>query len=437
MSDALKLFVLDTSVILYSAASLHSFADNGVVIPYVVLEELDKFKTREGPVGVNARQAARKLNDLRKQGSLSDGVTVNEAGGTLRVELDFITQLHPSLDVSVNDDRILNVCLGLQKDNVCVVLVTNDINLAVRADVIGVAAQAFDSDAPITSVSEMYLGFSSEKVPSDVIDGIYSRTAVMGHTLEEEHNANEYLTLESDSNAGKTALVRHTSPTSPLSLVKTRLAWGLQPRNREQHFAMDALMDPSISLVSLVGLAGSGKTLLSLACGLEMVQDLQLYDRLVVSRPVQSMGADMGYLPGGLDEKLDPWMGPVKDAVSFLSRNKDPGNDVYQHMLDTGMLEVEPLSYIRGRSMPRTLFILDEAQNISRNEIKTIISRMGEGSKIIITGDVMQIDNPYLDSMNNGLSIVVEKFKPYAFAAHVTLTRGERSELATIASEIL
>ena len=196
-------------------------------------------------------------------------------------------------------------------------------------------------------------------------------------------------------------------------------------------------MDPEIPLVTLVGLAGSGKSLMALACALELVEDLHVYDKLVVSRPVQPMGKDIGYLPGTVQEKLDPWMGPVKDAINFLTRNRNPGEDAYEHMIETGMLEVEALTYIRGRSIPNTLFLLDEAQDLTRAELKTIISRMGENSKLIITGDVMQISNAYLDATNTGLANVVEKFKSHKVSAHVTLEKGERSPLATLASEIL
>lgn len=787
-----KVFVLDTSVLLYSASSIRSFGSKQVVIPYVVLEELDIFKTREGIVGGNARQVARELNELRKEGVLDAGVRVTEKGGLIRVELNHQEQLSPLLDPTKNDDRILNVCLGLRGEGAEVVLVTKDINLAVRADVLGIKAQDFDTDRMVSSVDDMYTGSSILEVPDDLIDAFYTGESVFGADVGGSFHPNHYLTLVSSSDPGKTALARVPSETRPLVRLRKGEAWGVKSRNREQQFAMDALLNPEVSLVSLSGLAGAGKaqpldakvltptgyvtmgsicegdlvstpdgkaakvigvfpqgalniykvtfsdgttteccddhlwetqteldraagrrgkvktlreiretlnskehigaprsnhsvpmtlpvefscgkevpmdayslglllgdgsfshptglyfstsdqelalalcsvhldatvikckgknydyrvirnsgklnynpvkrileqlelfgcksegkfvpyvykwssvanrisllqglmdtdgtvgkdgttvtmttvsprlaedtkflveslggkaviksrvtsykhkgekkegkrsyrlfismppeiipfrlsrkidrfkprskhkparyirkvdfvgrkkaqcilvdsedhlyltnnfivthnTLCTLACALSLVQDDNTYDRLVVSRPVQPLGRDIGFLPGDVNEKMDPWMGPIKDALEFLTRGKGKGRgSMFEEMINLKMLEVEPLTYIRGRSLPNTLFILDEAQDISRPEVKTIVSRIGEDSKLVLIGDVMQISNPYLDSTNNGLSNVIEKFKPYDFAAHVTLVRGERSELATVASEIL
>jgi PhoH-like ATPase len=450
-----KTFVLDTSTLLYNASSIRSFGSKNVVIPYPVLEELDRFKTREGEIGRNARQVVRELDELRKKNKLSEGVEVTSKGGTLSVILCRESS-SSFLDMSLADDRILSICLQLKEkfehteSKPEVVLVTKDINLAVKAEAIGLQAQDFTSDKLVESVSDLYKGSLLAKVPSFTIDSLHSGESMYTYELEEaigeyfEHlqpnlYPNQYVLLKATDDFNKQILVRAAEPGENIKIIhsKKRMSWGVTPRNLEQNFAFDALMDENIPLVTLVGMAGSGKTILALACALEQVHDLGVYDRLVVSRPVQPMGKDIGYLPGSVEEKLDPWMGPVKDAINFLTKSKELNNGVYEHMIETGMLEIEALTYIRGRSIPNTLFLLDEAQDLSRAEIKTIISRMGENSKLIITGDVMQISNPYLDPTNTGLASVVERFKEQKVAAHVTLEKGERSILATIASEIL
>jgi PhoH-like ATPase len=443
-----KSFILDTSTLLYNASSIRAFGSKNVVIPYPVLEELDRFKDREGEIGKNARQVVRELNELRKSGNLSDGVQVTPKGGMLTVILiDANGPRSPSLDLTLADDRILNICLRVQQELVAhpTILVTKDINLAVKAEALGLEAQDFTSDRLIESADDLYKGCASFKCASELIDSLYDGEVLFTEDLEEELGEdvklypNQYVTLGSELEPGKSLLLRAGGSDEPVRVLKkiAKPSWGISPRNREQHFAFDALMDPNIPLVTLVGLAGSGKSLMALACALEQVEDLHIYDKLVVSRPVQPMGKDIGYLPGTVQEKLDPWMGPVKDAINFLTRHRKPGEDAYEHMIETGMLEVEALTYIRGRSIPNTLFLLDEAQDLTRAELKTIISRMGENSKLIITGDVMQISNAYLDATNTGLANVVEKFKSHKVSAHVTLEKGERSILATIASEIL
>ena len=352
------------------------------------------------------------------------------------------------LDMELADDRILNICLTVA-DNLAIkgrrsttTLVTKDINLAVKAEALGIEAQDFTSDKLIESASDLYKGTANLCLPQELLD------RVVANKLETEELSsaagvvifpNQYLTVSALEDPARTVLCRAGYDADKVKLLgKTKPAWGLVPRNREQRFAFDAAMDVNIQLVTLTGLPGGGKSLIALAAALYQVHDLQLYDRLIVSRPIQPMGNDVGYLPGLLTEKLDPWMGPIKDSISFLSQGSGrKGNEMYDHMIETGMLEVEALTYIRGRSIPRSLFILDEAQNLSRGEVKAIVSRMGEGSKIIITGDVMQIDNPYLDATNTGLASVIERFKGEKISAHVNMEKGERSVLATLASELL
>jgi PhoH-like ATPase len=428
---------------------MRSFGTKNVVIPYPVLEELDRFKDREGEIGKNARQVVRELNELRKIASLCEAVKINPKGGELTVVLCANLMPQPHLDFSLADDRILSIALQL-KDGTSihgkmdeVVLVTKDINLAVKAEALGLEAKDFNSDKLVESASDLYKGCVRLQGSASIIDRLYNGETILTVDFEQELGCddlhpNQYITLGATDAPGKSILLRAGSEEEPIKVLKScKPSWGVAPRNREQHFAFDALMDPNIPLVTLVGLAGSGKSLMALACALEQVQDLGIYDRLVVSRPIQPMGKDIGYLPGNLEEKMAPWMGPVKDAINFLTRGRKPGEDVYQHMIDTGVLEVEALTYIRGRSIPNTLFLLDEAQDLTRAEIKTIISRMGENSKLIITGDVMQISNPYLDPTNTGLASVVERFKTHSVAAHVTLEKGERSLLASVASNIL
>jgi PhoH-like ATPase len=433
-----KNYVLDTSVLLHSSNSIRSFGDNVVVIPYVVLEELDKFKTRDDEVGKNARQVTRDLNLLREQGLLSQGVTVNESGGTLKVELGYIESQDPSLVVKTNDDQILNVCLGLAK-NGNTVLVSKDINLVIRADVFGLPAEDFSSDKLVADTSELYTGTASLEVSSEVIDSFYAGESIYYDTLTEERLfPNQYLTLTSSTDPAKTALARVQHIGKPLARVKKSKLTNISPRNREQQFLVDAMMDKNISIVSITGAAGTGKTLLSLACCLDLIESGE-YEKLIISRPIQPMGKDIGYLPGTELEKLSPWMGPIKDSINFLTKAKakSRGHDMFTEMIEFGMLEVAALTFIKGRSLPNTLYLIDEAEDLSRPEIKTIVSRMGDNSKVILIGDVLQISNPYVDTTNNGLSIVAEKFKEYEFAAHLTLTKGERSELATVASKIL
>lgn len=353
------LYILDTSTLLYSASSFRSFGCNNVVIPYVVLEELDKFKTRGDSVGANARRVARELDELRP---LNEGVVITAEGGELRVELNFHEPELQLLVVKQNDDRVLNVCLGLKKAGSEVVLVTQDINLAVRADALGIVAERFDTDRPVDSVADMYTGALSLTVADGLVEDFYAGEKIYPEDLGIKTYPNQYLTLISEQEPGKTALVRCLGPEKLLIGVGNgkKGVWGIRPRNREQQFAVDALLDPTISLVTLTGGAGVGKTLISLACALQSVQEDERYGRLVVSRCMQPTGKDIGYLPGTIEEKVSPWLSPIKDSLEYLMRGKAKGTNTYQDMIDMGMLEVEPLTYIRGRSMPNMIFLLDE-----------------------------------------------------------------------------
>lgn len=385
-----KTYVLDTSVMLYNADSIRSFGSKNVVLPYAVLEELDRFKTREGEVGRNARQVARELNKLRETGDLRHGVVVNDKGGKIRVELNHTEPLVDSLHTDKADDRILNVCLGLKKDEASgrVILVTKDINLAIRADVYGIEAQGFDADRLVSSASDIYTGSATLETDSDILDEYFSGSNLHIQDITDDEryfHPNLYINLVSDNN--KSALTRVGKHGKLEKLRRPKQSWGVVPKNREQEFAFDALMNRDIPLVSLCGQAGTGKSLISLACALEQVQDQAIYDRLIVSRPIQPMGRDLGYLPGSVAEKMDPWMGPIKDAIAFLTKNRAKNNDVYTMMLDKGMLEIEPLTYIRGRSIPNTVFVIDECidgeQTVLTKEgkikLKTLYNRFDKG----------------------------------------------------------
>ena len=427
--------VLDTSVLLYSASSLYSFGNGTVVIPYAVLEELDRFKNRDDVVGSNARQVARELNELRKISPLNKGVVL-PSGGELRVELGLSDNL--GLEIKENDDKILNVCLSLQKQNCSVVLITRDINLAVRADALGLSSETFDANKQLSSIDELYTGTGEVIVSGELIDAFYAGEKIYPADIEGTYFPNQYLTLISEGDASKTALCRYMSENHYLSKLRSvKSLWGIKPRNREQQFAIDALLDPNIKLLTMTGLAGCGKTLMAMAAALHLVQDEEVYTRLVVSRTIQPLGKDIGFLPGSLEEKILPWMAPIRDALDFLMQGKGRNRDLYSEMVGMGMLEVQPLTYIRGRSMPNMIFIVDESQDITKPEMKTLVSRMGENSKLILTGDVAQITNPYLDPTTSGLTNAIEKFKPYNFVAHVTMLHGERSELSTAASQVL
>jgi PhoH-like ATPase len=342
--------------------------------------------------------------------------------------------LGKSYGPDTNDNRILRTVLSLHNDTPdTVVFVTRDTNMRIKADALGIRAEDYEN-AHI-SVEDSYLGVEERKVRGDVIDAIYERGFLK---WEDDPGvcANQFVMLINESNPRQNAMARYDAKAKRIQLVGRHKegVWGIFARNKEQLFALDLLLDDSIPLVTIDGMAGTGKTLLAIACGLQKVGDDQLYRRLVVSRPIFPLGRDLGYLPGDVNEKLNPWMKPIFDNLELLlGADKDDrtkAGPAYQPLLDQGLVEVEPLTYIRGRSMPRQYFIVDEAQNLTPHEVKTVLTRAGEGTKVILTGDPNQIDNPYVDATSNGLTYVIERFKASPLAGHVTLRKGERSELA-------
>ncbi len=436
-----KTYILDTNVLLHDPQALFRFEDNDLVIPMTVIEELDRFKKELSETGRNARQFSRIMDELRTKAKLIEGVEL-ETGGHLRVDLyteEHMKGLPPELRTDQGDNRILAVALNVMSHSDSpVVFVTKDINLRIKADVLGLTAQDYESDK--VSLDELYSGTAEILLPRDDVDLFYSQGFL---PIEEEFLANQCLTLMDAANPSHTALARYNRPLRqavPLLRAPKDGLWGIHPRNREQQFAFDMLLNEDIQLVTLVGKAGTGKTLLAIAAGLYKSADEGQYSRLLVSRPIFPLGRDLGYLPGDIEEKLSPWMQPIFDNVELLLGSVEEGSKRkrgYKELVDLGLLEIEPLTYIRGRSIPKQYMIVDEAQNLTPHEIKTIITRAGEGTKIVLTGDPYQIDNPYIDSSSNGLTYVVDKFKAEDIAGHVTLDKGERSCLAELAANLL
>ncbi len=442
-----KVFILDTNVLLNNPESIFKFDDNDVVIPISVIEEIDTFKKDQSETGRNAREVSRILDRLRGKGTLSSGVKLFDDrpdSGSLFVYLGHNMEILPELLADGTDNHILAIGLTLQKqfgESRAVIIVTKDSNLRIKSDAFGIPAEDFEADK--VDVSHLYGGILNVKVDSQTINSFYTKREIkLPGSLEIMPNQFVILEDEKDSTQfvygcfdGQDDVVRMLDPHS-------EGVWGIYPRNLEQTFALEALLDDNIKLVTLSGGAGTGKTLMAIAAGLAKTTDEDEYHKLLVARPVFPLGKDLGFLPGDLDEKLNPWMQPIYDNLELLLsggfQNKQKRlSKSYQELINQGMLQVEPLTYIRGRSLPNVYFVVDEAQNLTPHEIKTILTRAGEGTKIVLTGDPYQIDNPYIDSQNNGLTYVIEKFRKEKIAAHITLKRGERSELATTAANIL
>ena len=427
----MKTFLLDTNVLLHDPACLKVFGNNEVVIPLSVLDELDNIKIRLDELGRNARAVVRILDDLRKTGSLNKGVFYDKS--LVRVELNHRNHMPNGLDSIKIDNRLISTAIGLKEEGKDVIVVSKDINLRVKCDAVGIATDDYIKDKLAEQPDSIYSGAKNLTVSSTIIDELYSKKSIIMEGLEA--HLNEFFILKSDINPSHSAVARFMG-NGMLNVCKdNHCPWGISPRNVEQKMALDLLLDPKIKLVTLIGKAGSGKTLLATATAMQLViNEKKNFQRILISRPIQPMGRDIGFLPGTIEEKLQPWMQPIYDNLEFLLGGDHRMIDMYK---EEGLIQVEPLTYIRGRSIPKSFIILDEAQNLTAQEIKTIITRLGEDSKIVITGDVEQIDNPYIDFADNGLTHVVERFKEYGISGHITLRKGERSKLATLASEIL
>ena len=429
-----KKIVLDTSTLLYDALSFNSFPSVDIYIPFSVLEEIDHFKRDMGEKGRNARQFNRSMDVLRQKGSLTKGIQL-ENDSYLYVCMN--TPMNSSeLSFSKADHRILSTALYLQKNYPAaeIKLVTKDINLRIKADVFGIEAVDYDP-SPGTDVEDLYTGIRHWNITEQEME-IFKNKKTLKVNNKNTFYPNQYIIMEQGT---EKLMGRHNAETNQINTIYESQGptWGIHPRNMEQHFALDALMNDNFKLVSLLGKAGTGKTLLALAVGLYKTLDESRFHKLLVSRPVFPMGRDIGYLPGDIEQKLNPWMQPVFDSLEFLMGLGKKASRLAQDLMNQGLINIEPLAYIRGRSIPNQYLIVDEAQNLTPHEIKTILTRAGLGTKVILTGDCYQIDNPYVDSSNNGLTFSVEKFKSESLAAHVTLSKGERSELAETAANIL
>lgn len=447
---AKKNLIIDTNVFLSDSECFTRFQNNDLFIPIKVLEELDKHKTRQDSVGFHARRTIKKFDALRVSGSLSKGVRLGKGLGmlkVLKVEELAVDKLPLGLSHKSADHLILAGALAIKEEypkRKCIVI-SQDINMRVIADALGLLSEDYQSSQVVDSRDVIYEGFTKFLVDDFMVDEFYDRQDVW---LYEEDAAeqkiklhpNEFVMLVSVENEKKTAIARFTSWNMPLVRLSTMkddiFSWGVKPRNKEQKCGLDLLMNHQIPLVSMIGRAGSGKTLMAIMAGLEQVLGLEKgrYNRIIISRPIQTLGKDIGYLPGTMEEKMAPWMKPIFDNMQFIMGTDKTMLEAY---LQKGLIEIEALAYIRGRSISDAFVIIDEAQNLTAHEVKTIITRIGENTKIVLTGDIEQIDNVYTNETSNGLTYAIEKLKNSPLTGHVTFKKGERSKLATEASKLL
>lgn len=442
-----KIYVLDTNVLLQDPYAIFSFQDNEVVIPAVVLEEVDSKKRYMDEIGRNARQVSRIIDGLRETGKLHEKIPL-ENGGSLRIELNHRSfhQLQEVFVEKTNDNRILAVAKNLSLEEETkevgrpVILVSKDALVRVKADAIGLASEDFLSDR-VVEMDDLYTGFEEIYVDAEMLNQFYvngelALSEIPGYKLY----SNQFVILKDSLGSSASAIgMVDKKKTKMKKLVfdhEGKQIWGIRARNVQQIMALELLLRDDIPLVTLTGRAGTGKTLLTLATGLFQTEDLGEYKKLFVARPIVPVGKDLGFLPGEKQEKLRPWMQPIFDNLEFLFNTKKPG-ELDAILAGMGSIEVEALTYIRGRSIPEQFIIIDEAQNLTKHEVKTILTRVGERSKIVLMGDPDQIDHPYLDAYNNGLTYVVEKFKGQEIAGHVKLIKGERSALAQLAADLL
>lgn len=447
MSKELKTYLLDTSVLLHRPESIFSFGEHDVVVPIVVLDELDNFKKGSLEINRNARHIIGLFDDLRSRGTVSQGIQL-ETGGNLKVDVEYIRkagrEMPPGFGNNV-DNLILATAVGIKKDNPKrkVVLVTKDINMRVKAEALGLVAEDYRADQ-IVDIEELYTGHRDIKVDPDLIAQVYDERELDIEALNlngTQLYPNQFVMLTNRETTSVTALTQFDGERLHLLREPRHDIWGIRPLNREQRYAMEVLLDDSIPLVTLAGKAGTGKTILAIAAGLQKVVNDKIYRRLSVYRPVVPMGRDIGFLPGTEQEKLTPWMQPIFDNLEYLLNEGDRGSKKssgrLDYLIDSNVLDIGALTYIRGRSLPQQFIVVDESQNLTPHEVKTIITRAGHGTKLVFTGDPYQIDSPYLDATSNGLTHVVERFRGQRMAAHVTLVKGERSPLAELASTLM
>lgn len=440
-----KIYVLDTNVLLQDPQAIFSFQDNEVVIPAVVLEEVDSKKRYMDEIGRNARHVSKLIDNLRQQGKLHEKIPLY-TGGSLRIELNHrsFQQLQEIFLEKTNDNRIIAVAKNLsieeeaKKDGKSVILVSKDTLVRVKADALGLQAEDFLSDRVI-EVNDIYTGFIELYTERELLDKFYDKGELtLTDITKQRFYSHQFLIMKDalGSSASALGMVDASGLKVKKLVYDQEHMWGIKARNVQQTMATELLLRDDISLVTMIGKAGTGKTLLALAAGLLQTEDFNKFNKLLVARPIVPVGKDIGYLPGEKQEKLRPWMQPIFDNLEYLFNTKKPGelDDILAGM---GSIEVEALTYIRGRSIPDQYIIIDEAQNLTKHEVKTILTRVGERSKIVLMGDPAQIDHPYLDEYNNGLTYVVEKFKDQKLSGHVKLMKGERSGLAQLAADLL
>ena len=437
-----KVFVLDTNVILHDSSCIHQFDEHDVVVPITVLEELDQFKKGNGTLNFHAREFARALDGLSTDRIFNGGLELGPGKGKIRIQLEkaFHEDLVLSFSAAKSDHHILNAAYQIARRSTAkqVILVTKDVNLRMKAKAIGLLAQDYTTDH-VKDVSALYKGHRlREDVPSSVVQRLYEAPFSVASAeagVEPAPAPHEYFILR---NGKESALATFDAAEERLRRVDRVAAYGVTPRNAEQTFALDALLDVDIPLVTISGKAGTGKTLLALAAALERRRQ---YRQILLARPIVPLSnRDIGYLPGDIQSKVDPYMQPLYDNLSVIQNQYAATDNKHRRiakLLEDEKLIIEALSYIRGRSLSRTYFIVDEAQNLTPHEVKTIITRAGEDTKVVFTGDIFQIDHPYLDSESNGLSHLIEKMQGQPLYAHVNLEKGERSRLAEMASDLL
>jgi PhoH-like ATPase len=437
-----KIFVLDTSVIIYDHNALKNFAEHDVVIPITVLEELDNFKKGNDTKNYSAREFIRYIDQLSGNNTLQDWTSINgPTRGKFKIEMHTSSKVNAEriFDDKKADHRILNTALYTAEQNPTrkVVLVTKDINLRIKAKSLTLNAEDYET-GKIKTIDELYTGRSEiQKIKQDAITSIYNNGFCKADDVLKKNQVipNHYYILK---NGNQSVLARYDKDENTIHRVVKSAAFGVIPKNAEQAFALDAIMNPNLKLVTIQGVAGTGKTLLSLAGALEQRRN---YHQIYLARPIVPLSnKDIGYLPGDVNSKLNPYMEPLWDNLKFIRSQfseKDKEHKQLNEMVENQKLVVCPLAYIRGRSLSNVFFIVDEAQNLTPHEVKTIITRAGENTKIIFTGDIYQLDTPYLDTQSNGLSYLIDKVKGQPLYAHITLEKGERSELANLANDLL
>jgi len=434
-----KYFILDTNVLLHNSNAVTSFADNVVVLPMTVIEELDKFKKNNDELGRNARNVIRTLDSLRTLGSLGEGVLMDN-GGILKITVEKEEMPRSCIDLTIPDNLIIATAYNLKQQGFRSIFVSKDINARLKADALGIEVMDFEQEK--ADFDTLYQGWRELLVSSATVNSFYQSEAL--EIDAKDLRVNEFILLRDEANPKHSGIARAVDGSHVKHLSSTfDTAWRVKPRSKEQRMAMELLLDPEVDLVTLIGQAGTGKTLLALAAGLTTTLNDERYEKLLVSRPVIPLGRDIGYLPGTKDEKMKLWMQPIFDNLSYLMSLLHNGDEeettqqMVSRLIKNDDVELEALTYIRGRSISKQYVVVDEAQNLTPHEVKTIISRVGEGTKMVLTGDPQQIDNPYLDSSSNGLTYTVERLKGRQGCGHVTLTKSERSRLSSLAAEYL